>query len=147
MNPVDLIYEFNQKAGLLDHGYNAQLEASMSIEESLEDLSDLPVLAAAFGTTNAEPKHLARIITSLAHHQNASISRTAAFDKHLDALVINYGSLFKMGLTPDQVQRGLTAVMQANLTKLGMPRDEKGKLMKPDNFVGPEAVLLQILEE
>lgn len=147
MSPVDLIYEFNQKAGLLDNGYNAQLEASMAIEESLEDLRDLHVLATSFGTSNAEPKHLARIITGLAHNGTAEIPRVAAFDKHLDNLVINYGSLFKMGLSIDQVSRGLTAVMQANLTKLGMTRDEKGKLMKPDGFVGPEAALQQILEE
>lgn len=147
MNPIELIYQFNKDAGLLDAGYDPQLEASMSIEESLEDLSDLPVLAATFGTSNSNPKHLARIITSLAHHQSTSIPSIAAFDKHLDNLIINYGSLFKQGFTIDQINRGLIAVMQANLAKLGMPRDEKGKLMKPADFVGPEEKLQEIVNE
>ena len=145
--PVEMIYHFNQQAGLLDSGYDPKLEASMSIEESLEDLADLPVLAANFGTANASPKHLSRIIVGLAHPDNSPIDPVKAFDKHLDALVINYGSLFKPGLTVDQVNRGLSAVMQANLAKLGMPKDEKGKLQKPDDFIGPELALLQILEE
>ncbi len=145
--PAHLIYNFNQEAGLLDSSYDPKLEASMSIEESLEDLKDLHTLAANFGTTNASPKHLARIIVGLAHPDNSPIDPVKAFDKHLDALVINYGSLFKLGLTVDQVNRGLIAVMQANLAKLGMPKDEKGKLMKPDNFTGPETILQKILGE
>ena len=145
--PVHLIYNFNQEAGLLDSGYDPKLEASMSIEESLEDLKDLHTLAVSFGTTNASPKHLARIIVGLAHPDNSPIDPVKAFDKHLDALVINYGSLFKLGLTVDQVNRGLTAVMQANLAKLGMPKDEQGKLTKPADFVGPEVELQKILDE
>lgn len=147
MSPADLIYTFNAQAGLLDNGYNPALEASMSIEESLEDLSDLGSLATSLGTTNATPKHLSRIIVGLAHHDSTPISPLAAFDKHLDNLVINYGSLFKLGLSVDQVNRGLLAVMQANLAKLGMPRDSNGKLMKPANFIGPEVELARILEE
>lgn len=53
----------------------------------------------------------------------------------------------KLGLTPQQIQRGLLVVNHANVQKLGMPRDEHGKLLKPDNFVGPETELQKILDE
>lgn len=34
-----------------------------------------------------------------------------------------------------------------NKTVLSMPKDEHGKLMKPADFVGPEAKLQSILDE
>ena len=53
----------------------------------------------------------------------------------------------KLGLTPQQIQRGILAVNRANVQKLGMPRDEHGKLIKPKDFVGPEVELQKILDE
>ena len=132
-NPIKQIIKFNSDAGLLD-GYDYFLESSMLIEEALEGF-DLGVL---------KPKDVARQICSPLDFTGSEVD---SLDKSCDAAIIAVGGIAKHGLTYSQVVRALNVVMQANFAKLGMPRDEHGKLQKPDNFVGPEAALQQILDE
>ena len=75
------------------------------------------------------------------------LTNVERLDKAVDAAVFAFGYMFKLGLTPEQAMRAMSIVMAANKQKLTMPRDSFGKLMKSDNFEGPEAKLQQLLEE
>jgi hypothetical protein len=141
-NIIEQVYDFNQQAGLLGKGYSDTLESAFQIEEALEGFNIYP-LAERFGC-DAEPKLMARAFMSEVDGELSDVDR---LDKACDAVIFALGSMAKLGLTPSQIERALSTVTAANLQKLGMPRDEKGKLMKPDNYIGPEAALQQILEE
>lgn len=158
-NPIKNIYRFNQEAGLLDKGYDDTRECAYPIEEMLEGFSVLgrtelaSTLLALPSEVNPNegditPKSLSRsIIGLLDTYKDNNISDVDRFDKHLDAIVFNFGSLFKLGLTPQQVMRGLSVVMQANMQKLRAGQDSEGKQLKPKDFVGPEKQLQKILDE
>ena len=150
MNFVDQIYQFNHDAGLLSKPYSDTLESSFQIEEALEgfDVSSLAELLHC----DYSPKAVSRAIVQTAAScqttiQPVQISSVDRLDKACDAIVFAFGSMFKLGLTPDQASRAVSAVIQANLAKLSMPKDSFGKLTKPADFVGPEAALAAILEE
>ena len=146
-NPIKLIHSFNHKAGLVDAGYSDALESSFQIEEALEGFSSLSELGKLFHLSPAEstPKQLSRDIVALAHNRDKPLSDIDRLDKACDAVVFAIGSMTKLGLTPQQITEALNIVMHANLAKLSMPKDSYGKLIKPANFVGPEARLEQLL--
>ena len=56
------------------------------------------------------------------------------------------GSQFKMGLSAELIVESTEAVVSANEAK-GHKKDANGKIIKPDNFVGPEPVLQLILDK
>jgi predicted HAD superfamily Cof-like phosphohydrolase len=145
-NPIKQIVRFNREAGLLDKGYDDFLESSFQIEEALEGFSALPMLADRLQADTKSPKDLSRIIVRLASGLD-QISDVDRLDKACDAVVFAIGSMAKLGLDANQITRALNTVMRANFTKLGMPKDEHGKQLKPADFVGPEAELAHILEE
>lgn len=151
-NPIKLVYKFNQQAGLLNKGYDDFLESSFQIEEALEGFMHLPTLANVLevdATSPKLPRELSRKIISLAQNSQSQhdISDVDRLDKACDAIVFALGSIFKLGLTPAQATQALNVVMKANMAKLSMPKDEHGKLMKPVDFVGPEAELQAILDK
>lgn len=153
-NPIKAIYQWQKEAGNLDHPYDDFLESSFQIEEALEGLKDLPYLATRLHSEqlsfeeNFNPKECSRQIVRLAMMDDKTpLSDVDRFDKAIDAIIFAIGSLGKLGLTPQQIQSGLLAVNHANMQKLGMPRDEHGKLIKPKDFVGPEPELQKILNE
>lgn len=152
-DPIELIYTFNEQAGLLDKPYNDFLESSFQIEEALEGFTDLPCLANILARNDLvtvesdKPKHLARAIVALAGTECDDIPDVDRLDKACDAVVFAVGSMAKLGLSPDQIKQALTIVMNKNLQKLSMPKDEHGKLMKPDDFEGPEAELQILLDQ
>ena len=164
MDFVQRIYDFNQDNGLLDRGYSDYLESSFQIEEALEGLKHLPALAELVGTTDAEPKTLARWITCRAYEgkdfiqytggeahfayplESLSLSDVDRLDKACDAIVFAVGSIAKLGLTPTQIHEALNIVMDANRAKTGCPKDSEGKLMKPSNFPNPEPRLQELLD-
>lgn len=142
-NFVEQIYEFNQKAGLLDKPYNDFLESSFQIEEALEGFRTYDCTISILSTGNS-PKEISReILNQIGTLELSDVDR---LDKACDAIVFAVGSIAKLGLTPDQICQAVSIVMDANLAKLGMPKDEHGKLMKPADFVGPEVKLQQLLE-
>lgn len=147
LNPIKQVYDFNLKAGLLNRGYDDFLEASFQVEEALEGF-DLEALAIRInGSTDVHPytaKDLSRQIVGSCARPLSDVDR---LDKACDAVVFAIGSMAKLGLNPNQITKALNTVMNANLAKLDMPKDEHGKLTKPDNFVGPEAKLQEILDE
>ena len=148
---VDHIYGFNIVTGLLQKGYDDYLESSFQIEEALEGF-DMQRLAHFVHSDSVKPRDVSRAIMSICRNAEAgippaNISDVDRLDKACDAVVFAIGSMAKLGLTVDQITRAMDAVTTANLQKLSMPKDSHGKLMKPDNFEGPEARLQAILDE
>lgn len=147
MKFVEEIYNFNHQAGLLNKPYNDFLESSFQIEEALEGFN-LPVLIEELGlridSTNSA-KGVARSI--LASQEEVVISDVERLDKAIDAIIFAVGSIAKLRLNPEQIERAVSVVTQANLQKLSMPKDEFGKLQKPVDFIGPEVELQKILDE
>jgi hypothetical protein len=155
-NPIKEIYRFNQQAGLLENGYNDFLESSFQIEEALEGFGDLPYLATRLAGDELETvpspltaKDISRQIIALAEMDSkpTNLPDVERLDKACDAVVFAVGSMAKLGLNPQQITKALNVVMKANFQKLSMPKDEHGKLTKPENFTGPEADLQKILDE
>jgi len=150
LNPIKEIYRFNDKAGLLDNSYEDFLESSMLVEEALEGLPLPKHIDISLNTHYSSHKEVARhIVQAFTFPLNTTspITDVDRLDKACDAVIIATGSMAKLGLNPQQITKALNVVMQANFTKLGMPRDEQGKLTKPEGFVGPEAQLQLILDE
>ena len=148
---VTEIYEFNKLTGLLDQPLDDYREASFIIEEALEGF-DLQKLSHFLHSDGQTPKTVARSIVAYCRESQSGMYPTALtdverLDKAVDAAVFAFGYMFKLGLTPEQVIRAMSIVMAANKQKLTMPRDSYGKLMKSDNFEGPEAKLKRLLEE
>lgn len=146
-NPIKDIVAFNQKAGLLEAGYDDFLESSFQIEEALEGHDNLLNLASALGYPDSSPKELSRYIINCASTESTPIPDVNRLDKACDAVVFAVGSMAKLGLNAQQITKALNIVMKANNQKLSMPKDEHGKLMKPDLFVGPEVELQKLLDE
>lgn len=150
-NPIKQIYNFNDKAGLLNKGYSDTLESSFQIEEALEGF-DIRGISDAIGyglDGNTSAKVLARAIIGL-QPSTSDLSDVARLDKAVDAVVFAVGSMAKLGLNPNEITKAINIVMVANNAKLGCPTDAEGKLMKPDNFeekYAPEPKLQALLDE
>lgn len=155
-NTVKAICQFNDKAGLSERDFNDRLEASFLIEESLEGFDRLDILAEILSKNtlgvkvlSSSPKDISRAITAIAMSDNCVVSDRDRFDKHIDAYVYTTGAMRKLKLTPQQIEAGILVVNQANLKKLGAPKDEHGKLTKPEGWeqFAPEAKLQAILDK
>ncbi len=144
ITPIEMIYDFNDKAGLLTKGYSDEKECAFPIEEALEGL-ELTYLARVLGEHDVTPKNLSRRMTSLTRPLN-NLLDVDRLDKHLDIIVFSFGSIFKLGLTPKEALEALTIVMEANMSKLSVGTDSHGKQMKPVDFVSPEYRLQDILD-
>lgn len=163
MNAIKAIHKFNLECKrpdgscLLDQGYDDSKESAFSIEEMLEGFSDLPRLAKAVlcedsktGYDEYTPKDISRAIIALARMDGEvteSLADVDRLDKHIDSIVYNFGSIFKLGLSPQQAIKALSIVCDANLQKLQAGQDSEGKQKKPANFVPPEIKLQKILDE
>ena len=142
------IYKFNKEAGLLDKGYSDFLEPSFLIEEALEDLPELINLAKALENDTPNPKEIARHIVELAGGKDTTkpLTDLQRFDKHIDAIVYAVGGAYKLGLSPQQLESGIAAVMHSNTKKIGAGKDEHGKALKPDNWPEIEAEQVKKLQ-
>jgi len=161
LNPIKDIYLWQKKAGNLDKPYDDFLESSFQIEEALEGFKDLPYLATRLAGDELESipdpltaKDISRQIVALARMDATDeegnylpISDVDRLDKACDAIICAIGSIAKLELDHHGITKALNIVNTANKAKLGMPRDEHGKLLKPDDFVGPEAELAKLLSE
>ena len=155
-NTVKAICQFNDKAGLSQRDFNDRLESSFLIEESLEGFDRLDILADILSKNtlgvkvlSSSPKDISRAITAIAMSDECVVSDRDRFDKHIDAYVYTTGAMRKLKLTPQQIESGILVVNQANLKKLGAPKDEHGKLTKPEGWeqFAPEAKLKAILDK
>lgn len=146
MQALETVYEFNQKAGLLALGYDDFRESAYPIEEALEGFDITYLNNRLHLHEDSSPKDASRAIVT-GHCRTTGISDVDRLDKHIDSLIFNLGSLFKLGLSVDQVLRSLQTVADVNMTKLSVGKDSQGKQMKPTDFVGPEVDLQKILDE
>lgn len=148
-DPINMIYEYNKEKGLLDAGYSDKRECAFPIEEALEGFGYLGHIARKIRAKDDSPKHISRAIVneaSFGEQPTVQIFDVDRFDKHLDIIVYSFGSLFKLGLSPEQVLDGLRIVMEANLQKSNEV-DEAGKNIKGADWSPPEAKLQKILDE
>ena len=145
--PIERICEFNKQANLV--GYKAALEASFLVEEALEGF-DLWMLAENIGMEvfpEMSAKDIARFILRGDILQATELDPVDAIDKAADAIVFAVGSMYKLGLQPSDIRTVLNVVMNVNFTKLNNRRvDDRGKLMKPEGFAGPEETIRAIYE-
>ena len=153
-SPIELIHRFNVEAGLLEKGYDDFLESSFQVEEALEGLhpefiiaSMHPAVVADFEGDSTKARDVARLLVATSIVRDDRPFDVERLDKACDSVVFAVGSMAKLGLSPEQITRALNIVMHANFSKLAMPKDSFGKLMKPENFVGPEDKLQEILDE
>lgn len=150
-NPIKDIYKFNKDRGLLDKDYNDKKECAFPIEEALEGMGDLSALAdrvkGEVGIADSSPKGLSRQIIALANLDGEpDIADVDRLDKHLDIIVFSFGSIFKLGLSPQDAMNALGIVMKANMTKPSA-KDAEGKVIKQVDFVGPEIELQKLLDK
>lgn len=150
LNSVKEIYNWQVKAGNADQPYDDFLESAFQVEEALEGF-DLKPLSKILLNTMELPDKAEKVLSRevVIHAQGrtpAPISDVERLDKACDAIVYAIGSIAKLGLDHHGITKALNIVNKSNMTKLGMPRDEHGKLLKPDNFVGPEPELQALLD-
>lgn len=149
-NPIKQIYKFNKEAGFLASGCNPWLESAYQIEEALEGF-DIPYLAYRLGYApdfepNITAKDLSRYILG-SEAKETVIAEVDTLDKACDHVVFAVGAMAKLGLSAQQITLAINTVMQANFAKVRNPQyDSEGKLVKPENFQGPEAKLQEILD-
>lgn len=153
LNPIKTVYQWNLQAGLLDAGYDERKESAFPIEEALEnfDTNNLYLLLSENCNLNVQensPKYLSRaIISALGEPSSEQSSVVNKIDKHVDSIIYNLGSLFKIGLNPQQATEALNIVMQANMQKLTAGKDSEGKQLKPHNFIPPEEELQKLVNK
>ena len=144
----DLVYDFNDKAGLIKAGYSDFRESAFQIEEALEgfNIAELSRNITDYRYPTDSAKELARYILADERFTGTDVDR---LDKACDAIIFAIGSMAKLGLSPEQMRQALDTVANANRAKLSMPKDEHGKLMKPVDWeqYAPEVQLQAILEQ
>lgn len=145
LNPIKEIANWQIKAGNADKPYDDKLESAFQIEEALEGF-DIKDLTMVYGDPyNLNHTDLARSLSKAAgKFEGTDVDR---LDKACDAIVYAIGSMQKLGLDHHGITKALNIVNKANMQKLNAPRDDAGKLLKPDNFVGPEAELQELLNK
>lgn len=150
MEQLDRIVAWNSKAGLLENEYNDSLESAFQIEEALEGF-DIAILSRLLAPRAdlMSPKEASRAIIKIAKDNTPTgLTDVERLDKHVDGIVYHIGSLAKLGLSTKQMLEAIDVVMTSNEAKLGCPRDECGKLLKPadfDELYAPEPKLEEIL--
>ena len=146
------IYRFNEEAGLLGKGMDSFLETSMALEECIEGFEPVfnmpedpkaPVVTArswALGLLN-------QVKESMEARAIPMPIEVDELDKAIDLCILSFGKMFKMGLTPAQVEECFSIVNNANMTKVGCVTASDGKLTKPEDFKAPEVFLQKILDD
>lgn len=148
---VQDIYDFNDKAGFLGKGMDSFKETAYILEEAIEGFEDVfnmpedpeaPVVTArswSLGLLNAVKD--AKEARGLPMPEEVD-----ELDKAIDGVVFNIGKLAKMGLSVEQIEEAFGIVSNANMSKIGAPKDEHGKQLKPEGWVAPETLLQGVLD-
>ena len=147
------VFKFNTECknskgvSLIEQGYSDERECAFPIEEMLEGFVTTELAHQLnMDEENPSPKDISRFILNLTINEG-DLSDVDRLDKHIDAIIFCLGSIYKLGLTPQQTARAIDVVANANLAKLTAGQDSNGKQQKPDGFVGPEEQLQLILDE
>ena len=150
-NSLKAVHAWQHASGNVAKGYDAKREAAFQIEEALEELDSTDVLVkiltdAGVNVVDNSPKEISRAIVSIAH-SGREIKKVKALDKHIDSIIFDIGSIAKLGLSPQELNKAILIVNRANQQKLvNASFDSENKLNKPDNFVCPEMELQKLLD-
>lgn len=160
LNPIKEIVKWQVDAGNASKPYDDFLESSFQVEEALEGFEMVEDLYFSMNPEHelaadksTQVKQTSRLIIRRAQSGHLdeiteyTISDVDRLDKACDAIVYAIGSMTKLGLDHHAITKALNIVNNANKAKLGAPRDEAGKLLKADDFVGPEVELQLLLDK
>ena len=148
---VEDIYAFNKKANLLDKGMDSFVETAYILEEAIEGYEDVfnqpedpkaPVVTARSWSIS----FLNQIKDAKEQRNLPMPTEVEEADKAIDGVWFNIGKLAKMGLSIEQIHEMFGVVAACNMAKIGGPKDELGKQLKPEGWTGPEAQLQVILD-
>jgi len=151
------VYAFNLGADFIGKGMDSFKELSYTFEECFEGYEEvyntLDSKGNPFKPGDKEYPNARAIGVSLANSirdgmlrkELPELSDVAELDKSLDICMFNLGKMFKMGLSVEQVEQAFSIVADANISKLGAPKDSAGKQLKPEGWVGPEDKLQELL--
>ena len=156
LNLAQDIYKVNKDVwGNPRFSYDDTQECAYPIEEALEGFPNLDNLASKLMIDSNDPKELSREIIKLAsggssisniEADTVSIEDVDRLDKHIDILVYTIGSIYKLGVTVEQLVDSLQIVVDANSQKTG-EKDSQNKVIKNSRFVPPEDRLQKILDK
>jgi len=156
---VDDVFHFNEEAGLLGKPMDSFLETAYVLEEGIEGFEaafngqhkdGTPIKPGDKEWVTARQWSLSfmnQIHQAFEQRKLEMPSEVSEFDKAIDGIWFNIGKLAKMNLSEYQVREGFAAVYRANIAKIGGPKDEHGKQLKPEGWKGPEATLQEILDK
>lgn len=157
-DPIKGIVKFNADAGLLSDGMDSFKETAYILEEAIEGFE------AAFNGQHEDGADVVpgdkewvsarqwslslmnQILQAFQQRDLEMMPEVAELDKAIDGIVFNVGKMAKMGLPPEDITEAINIVNDANMEKLGAPKDEHGKQLKPEGWVGPEVLLQEILD-
>lgn len=151
VNSLKAVHAWQHASGNVAKGYDAKREAAFQIEEALEELDKLDILYdilvnADVSVVDNSPKEISRAIVNIAH-SGKEIKKVKALDKHVDSIIFDIGSIAKLGLSPQELNKAILIVNTANQQKLvNASFDSENKLNKPDGFIGPEIELQKLLD-
>ena len=157
-DPIEGIVRFNKEAGLLKDGMDSFKEAAYIFEEAFEGYEEAYVTSDENGeyfpkghvnypTSRQLGLSLVNSIREALSAKGFELpSEVDELDKAIDLIVFSVGKMAKMGLDARQINEAIGIVNDANLMKLGAPKDADGKQLKPDGWVGPEMLLQGILD-
>jgi len=152
------VLDFNRDAGLLGKPMDSFAEAAYIFEEAMEgyelalngaDEKGNPITPESTKWVTARQWSLGLCNNLLEAFQSRGLhlpTEVEEFDKSLDAIFFHIGKLGKMRLTASQIAQGMDIVTAANNRKLGAPKDEHGKQLKPEGWKGPEELLQAVLD-
>lgn len=141
------IAEFNAVRGLLDKGFNPDLENGFLLSEELETLDFYP-LANKLKMDIENHDDLARLMVLEYGTVMSDIdSKVNYCDKVVDHYFFGIGGMLKMGLNFKDIEDMFTAVEEANTAK-GRQR-VNGKIVKDSSFeaIDPKHIIRKIIEE
>lgn len=149
-NAIKSIHKWQVDSGNTKYDYDDHLESSFQVEEALEPF-DVTNLASTLDC-QATHKDVSRAILDVVLDTQSTmypiqVRDVDRLDKALDAIIFAIGSMAKLGLNPQDINKALLIVNHANMQKLGFKRDEHGKLLKPADFKGPEPELQKLLDK
>lgn len=145
---IEKILKFNTEAGLLDIVWTPSKESTYAVEEALESFN-IGKIARKIGYTFEDGALTAKDVSRYIMEpvSGDSVDKVDVLDKACDQVVFAIGTMFKLGLSVDDVYKALNIVMDKNLEKLqAVNVDSEGKLTKQVGFVGPEQQLQELLD-
>ena len=142
-NPFKLIHKYNKEKGLLDSGYNSMRECAFPIEEALESL-DIQRLKKYLNVKEfGDAKDVSRRIMSFTDGDEPK--EVDILDKHIDIIIYSVGSIYKLGLSPQELLKAIEVVMIQNMKKTDSV-DSHGKNIKGKDWEDPASELQTILD-